>query len=128
MFLSWVVGVVLLAIAERQGRSRAARQPAYASGYLPGYLQPGYVQPGYGQPAVATATPSRFGIMEPATATPAAYAEAPTAPAAAAAPTVALPAAMWAADPTGRHHYRWWDGAIWTSNVSTNGVVGHDPL
>src|SRR3954470_21297348 len=67
MFLSWVIGVVLLAIAERQGRPRAPtrglqgrraapRQPAYASGYMqPAYAQPAYAQQGYGQPAVAAA-------------------------------------------------------------------------
>src|SRR3954447_26064771 len=128
MFLSWVIGIVLLAIAERQGRSRAARQPAYAGGYE----QQMYGQQGYGQPAVAgamTPTPrNRFGIREPPPAPPAAYAGAPAAAAAAAAPAAVLPAAMWAADPTGRHQYRWWDGAVWTPNVSTNGVVGHDPL
>src|SRR4051812_12877458 len=129
MFLSWVIGVVLLAIAERQGRSRAARQPAYASGYMqPAYAQPAYAQQGYGQPAVAAAaTPSRFGINEPATT--AAYAGTPAPGAApAAAPAAALPAAMWAADPTGRHQYRWWDGSVWTPNVSSNGVVAQDPV
>jgi hypothetical protein len=35
----------------------------------------------------------------------------------AAAPAAAVPATMWAADPTGRHQYRWWDGAVWTTNV-----------
>jgi len=103
MFLSWVIGVILLAIAERQGRNRAARQPAYSGGYVPQVpTQPSYAQsaPVYaGQPALV-----------------------------AAAPTAALPAAMWAADPTGRHQYRWWDGATWTPNVATNGVVGQDPV
>src|SRR3954453_18803871 len=127
MFLSWVIGVVLLAIAERQGRSRAARGPVRADASLPqtylrqGHGQQSHGQQSYGQPAVAGAIaptmPNRFGIMEPTTATPAAYAGAPAAPAAAAvtaAPGAALPAAMWAADPTGRHQYRWWDGAVWT--------------
>src|SRR3954463_9524099 len=55
MFLSWVIGLVLLAIAERQGRSRAARQPAYATGFgQPAYGQQGY-GPAYGQPAIAAA-------------------------------------------------------------------------
>src|SRR3954451_18319497 len=128
MFLSWVIGIVLLAIAERQGRSRAARQPAYASGYVqPAYAQQGYQQ-GYGQPAVAAAPMrSRFGINEPATT--AAFAGTPApGPAPVAAPTAALPAAMWAADPTGRHQYRWWDGSVWTPNVSSNGVVAQDPV
>src|SRR3954468_13919223 len=49
MFLSWVIGVIRLPIAERQGRNRAARQPAYAAGYVPGSVHPGYGQPAYGQ-------------------------------------------------------------------------------
>jgi uncharacterized RDD family membrane protein YckC len=35
--------------------------------------------------------------------------------------------ARWAADPTGRHQYRYWDGAGWTDQVSDNGVVSVDP-
>ena len=111
LFLSFLIGIVLLAIAERQGRNRAARQPAYSGGYVPQVPVQGYGQPAY---AGGVTTASRFGI-EPV-------------PAMAAAPAAALPAAMWAADPTGRHQYRWWDGATWTTNVATNGVVGQDPL
>src|SRR3954452_24279244 len=59
MFLSWVIGLILLAIAERQGRSRG---PVRGDGYLPqsylpqgyahqGYAQQGYLPQGYGQPA-----------------------------------------------------------------------------
>ena len=33
----------------------------------------------------------------------------------------------WAADPTGRHQYRYWNGAAWTDQVSDNGVVAVDP-
>lgn len=33
----------------------------------------------------------------------------------------------WQPDPTGRHHYRWWDGAQWTDQVSDSGVVSTDP-
>lgn len=50
----------------------------------------------------------------------------------AAAPTAPLPAAAgwqpaavsppeWHPDPSGRFHYRWWDGSQWTSYVSFNG-------
>src|SRR3954471_7733407 len=134
MFLSWVIGVVLLAIAERQGRNRAAKQPAYASGYgQQPYVQHGFAQPGYGpsagQPAVATAgAASGFGITEPAAVTAQTAQTAQAAAQPVAQPPAALPAAMWSADPTGRHQYRWWDGATWTANVSTNGVTGQDPL
>jgi len=36
--------------------------------------------------------------------------------------------AMWAADPTGRHELRYWDGAAWTEHVSTGGVASVDPI
>jgi len=35
--------------------------------------------------------------------------------------------AAWAADPTGRHEHRYWDGESWTENVSNGGVQGVDP-
>jgi len=31
--------------------------------------------------------------------------------------------AAWHPDPSGRFHYRWWDGSEWTSNVATDGYV-----
>lgn len=34
----------------------------------------------------------------------------------------------WYPDPTGRHHYRYWDGSGWTEDVATDGVVSTDPL
>jgi hypothetical protein len=37
-------------------------------------------------------------------------------------------AAGWAADPTGRHQLRYWDGVIWSSHVSDNQVQSQDPL
>ncbi|MBA3509556.1 MAG: DUF2510 domain-containing protein [Thermoleophilaceae bacterium] len=30
---------------------------------------------------------------------------------------VGLPPAHWAADPSGEHRLRWWDGAQWTDHV-----------
>jgi hypothetical protein len=36
--------------------------------------------------------------------------------------------AAWLADPTHRHHYRYWDGTRWTDHVADDGVVGHDPV
>lgn len=38
------------------------------------------------------------------------------------------PAAGWNPDPTGRHEYRYWDGATWTDDVSDNGVTAVDPV
>lgn len=97
MFLSFLIGLVLIAIAERQGRNAAARGNLSANlGY--GQLTTGYAQAtsSFGQPALAGAA-----------ATP-------------------PPAGFWPADPSGRHEYRWWDGQQWTANVSTQGVASQD--
>ncbi|MCU1397310.1 MAG: hypothetical protein JWN62_419 [Acidimicrobiales bacterium] len=42
-------------------------------------------------------------------------------------PPVQLPPAQWSPDPFGRHQLRYWDGAVWTEHVSTNGVSATDP-
>ena len=35
----------------------------------------------------------------------------------------------WHPDPSGRHHWRYWDGTAWTAHVSTrDGVVSADPI
>lgn len=34
----------------------------------------------------------------------------------------------WQPDPTGRHHYRWWDGKQWTDIVADHGVESRDPM
>jgi actin-like ATPase involved in cell morphogenesis len=36
--------------------------------------------------------------------------------------------AGWQTDPTGRHEYRYWDGAGWSDDVSDSGVVSTDPM
>jgi uncharacterized membrane protein YhaH (DUF805 family) len=38
------------------------------------------------------------------------------------------PAAGWHADPTGRHEYRYHDGAVWTDHVADQGQPAQDPL
>ena len=38
------------------------------------------------------------------------------------------PPPHWAADPTGRHQHRFWDGTRWTEHAATNGVTYSDPL
>jgi hypothetical protein len=49
-------------------------------------------------------------------------------------PAAAVPAqtgaapAAWSADPTGRHQLRYWDGSVWTANVSDNRTVSQDPV
>lgn len=40
--------------------------------------------------------------------------------------SVSASGAGWHADPSGRHTLRYWDGAAWTSHVSTNGVASTD--
>jgi hypothetical protein len=37
-------------------------------------------------------------------------------------------AAAWYADPSGRHQYRYWDGATWTTSVADDGRASVDPL
>ena len=36
--------------------------------------------------------------------------------------------ASWQPDPSGRHQYRWWDGAGWTDSVADNGQASTDAL
>lgn len=46
-------------------------------------------------------------------------------------PTPAAPggsAPGWYADPSGRHQYRYWDGASWTADVADSGQASVDPL
>jgi len=43
-------------------------------------------------------------------------------------PVASTTPADWYPDPTERHHYRYWDGATWTEDVATDGVVSVDPL
>jgi uncharacterized RDD family membrane protein YckC len=42
--------------------------------------------------------------------------------------TAAASPAMWAIDPTGRHEYRYWSGAMWTAHVADHGIQAADPL
>lgn len=103
LFVSFLIGIILLAVAERQGRSQPAGpappQPANAD-------QWGYG--GYGQVAPPSA------LAQPA-------------PSVAAGPPAAPSAGFWAADPSGRFDHRWWDGQQWTDHVSRAGVVAQDP-
>jgi hypothetical protein len=39
----------------------------------------------------------------------------------------ALPPPMWAADPSGRHQFRFWNGNAWTEHVSDRGHSSDDP-
>ena len=41
---------------------------------------------------------------------------------------VGAAAGRWAADPSGRHELRYWDGAAWTEHVQDAGTQATDPL
>jgi hypothetical protein len=47
---------------------------------------------------------------------------------AAKAPPPVLPPPTWAADPSGRHQLRYWDGRAWTESVSDGGQPSTDPM
>jgi Protein of unknown function (DUF2510) len=86
-------------------------------------------------PAVAAAGATATGAaVEPAgtgASSTAPHQPAPTAapkpPAAAGEASPATPPPMWAADPHGRHQYRYWDGGRWTDYVADNGQESRDP-
>ena len=103
--LSWVIGIVLLAIAERTGRAQAKRGATTPATYAGQYTGQ-YVGQYTGQPPMTNHGTPEFAMTASA----------------------ATPAARWAPDPSGRHQHRWWDGTAWTSHVSTNGVTGQDPV
>jgi hypothetical protein len=139
-FLSLLLGLVLYLIAHTVGVRRAQQNP---TGMVPGGLAPppsmevrshasrqptaaeqfpAYPRPANSQPVDAPA-------VEPAAAEPAAVEPAEVLPepgvgqavddAAAVAGPASPPA--WQPDPSGRFHYRWWDGSEWTSQVSIDG-------
>ncbi|HKA92656.1 MAG TPA: DUF2510 domain-containing protein [Acidimicrobiia bacterium] len=79
-------------------------------------LLPAPVRP---TPAAAPPTPA------PATTSGTPTATAPTAPSAP--PTAPPVAAGWAADPYGRHQWRYWDGSRWTDQVADGSTQSTDP-
>ncbi|HEV3134497.1 MAG TPA: DUF2510 domain-containing protein [Acidimicrobiia bacterium] len=58
---------------------------------------------------------------------PARPAPAPAPPPPVAAPTAAPGAPGWAADPYGRHQWRYWDGSRWTDQVADGSTQSTDP-
>jgi hypothetical protein len=143
-FLSVVLGLVLFLIARASDARRAVRmgpghpeapgeslgtrpiapmaKPIRAGSQFPAYPRPAN-SPGLGEPEPSHLPP-------PPTPTPHAESGAPPvtasdpAPAAQGAPEAraqVLPPPGWHPDPSGRFHYRWWDGTMWTSQVSLSG-------
>jgi hypothetical protein len=70
------------------------------------------------QPPVPGMTAPGFGLTPTAP-------WAPTAPLAGGRPALVAPAG-WHPDPTGRHQYRWFDGARWSHHVGDDGVASTD--
>jgi hypothetical protein len=87
-------------------------------------------EPATAETPAAAAPAAAFGGAETVTPT------APMAPGADMRPGMATPAPptapavpeQWAADPSGRHQHRWWNGHEWTEHVADNGISGIDPL
>ena len=143
-FLSLVLGLVLYLIAHSNG-VRRARQGLPVPGSPPatGWAMtspsvaeqfPAYPQPANSQapppvdvrPAAGQTSPGAPGVPgAPAPSVPTSGTQAPAGPWAPGPQGVPLswphsPPA-WHPDPSGRFHYRWWDGYQWTSQVSTDG-------
>jgi hypothetical protein len=111
MLLSWVIGLILLAIAERQGRRRARQSSTRA---WPGVSQSifagadSHASLGYAAVTVPAVDTAKGAAMLQTT------------------QTLDPGIGFWAVDPSGRHQYRWWNGREWTADVATNGVQAHD--
>ncbi len=131
-FLWLPLGVVLYLIAHYGGVRRAHQNPpvmgapgvsplppmseASASRRVPtaSDLFPAYPRPANSQPEQAAVTPED---VEEASSFPSPGTTSP--PGVQASWPHSPPA--WHPDPSGRFHYRWWDGTQWTSQVSTDG-------
>jgi hypothetical protein len=123
-FLFLVLGPLLFIIAHVSGIRRSQQPPPFpgsATGGPPptiagaanptvGELFPSYPRPANGPPEVTD--PSVVSPPQPVSPDPA-IARPPSPPA-------------WHPDPSGRFHYRWWDGYQWTAQVSTDGHVMTD--
>ena len=121
-FLSLALGLVLYLIAHSIGVRRAQQNP---QGLVPPGSGPPPPMGRGGAPRRAPTVSEQFpayprpanlqvdgGESVPEPAMP------PASPTSASAPQ-SPPA--WQPDPSGRFHYRWWDGTQWTSQVSTDG-------
>ncbi len=121
MFLSFVIGLVLIAIAERQGRRRPMPVYPQASQYAYADARIGVPAPALQAGASIGSDPTEYGGRT--------WASSAALPSAVQAPIAApVPAGQWAADPSGRHQYRWWDGSAWTQHVVSDGVSSQDPI
>ena len=121
-FLSLVLGIVLYLIAHNGGLRRAHQQ-----GVMPGMGVPATMarsQPTPRAPTVAEqfpAYPRPANVVTPAFELELEPEPEATPPAPPSVGDASASPAAWHPDPSGRFHYRWWDGREWTSQVSTDG-------
>ena len=126
-FLSLVLGLILYLIAHSVGVRQAQQHPP-VPGSQPTFPTPGGMTskgsasasdlfPAYPRPANSQPAP---GFGEPEQQPPAAQAPVAPDPSGQQATWPHSPPA-WHPDPSGRFHFRWWDGHEWTSQVSTDG-------
>jgi hypothetical protein len=123
-FLSLVLGLVLFLIAHSSGVRRSQQPPPFPGSPVVGPAQPtgmsanptvGELFPSYPRPANG-----------PPQGTDGSVASAPVPMSPDPGTTSPLSPPAWHPDPSGRFHYRWWDGNQWTSQVSTDGHVATD--
>jgi hypothetical protein len=134
-FLSLLVGLILFLIAHSTGVRQSQQNPPMAGtsmGAPPGppairtrgpasasELFPAYPRPANVQSPWTESEPEQAEQSQP-TDRQTEGAPGPNAPLAAGQDRLQSPPA-WHPDPSGRFHYRWWDGSQWTSQVSTDG-------
>ena len=131
-FLSLILGLVLYLIAHSVGVRQAQRSPG-AMG-VPGSTAPPPMAARASSGRAASASDMFPAYPRPANSTPSGVDDRPAEPvhepnamapgqplSGEAQSTHAASPPAWHPDPSGRFHYRWWDGAQWTSQVSTDG-------
>ncbi len=143
-FLSLLLGLVLFVIAHSSAVRRAGQPPpppmpgTYSyqrpdpeaplsvADQFPAYPRPANTPEPTGRagepgPAGATSHEGRPAAGQPTTGQPTEVRPTEVRPTEQPAHPVSPPA--WHRDPSGRFHYRWWDGSQWTSHVAINGYV-----
>jgi hypothetical protein len=97
-------------LRDEQAKLQAAAPPAASTGPAPAVSSPAIAPAAVSASAGPAQTKSKDSTPKP-TGTP---------------PT--MPPPKWGPDPSGRHQFRYWDGATWTEYVSDNGTQSTDPL
>ena len=122
-FLSLMLGLILYLIAHVSGYA-SQRPPPVAGSPWAG------PSPASGLAAIRPWPSFSLSYPQPANGPPQGADPSVVAPPVPVAPDPGHPVApsppAWHPDPSGRFHYRWWDGSQWTSQVSTDGHVAID--